>query len=89
MALQRGVLRLADRFRRAIDTGEMLANPQLAAEQLLDLICGNLHRQRLWNVITEVGAGTIAAEAERIANTFLAAFGSDALSRAARQAGGV
>jgi len=84
MALQRGVMRLTGRFRRAIASGEMLANPQLAAEQLLDLICGNLHRQRLWNVISEVGAATIAAEAERIANTFLAAFGNDALSRAAR-----
>jgi TetR/AcrR family transcriptional regulator, mexJK operon transcriptional repressor len=86
-ALQSGMRRLSERFARAIAAGDMrAADPKLAAEQLLDLTCGNLYRQRLWNVIADVGEETITAEALRIANTFLAAFGNDALSKDARDA---
>lgn len=87
LGLERGIDRLSDYFQQAIDAGEMRsADPHLAAEQFLDLASGNLHRRRLWNVVAHVSAETIATEAERIANTFLAAFGNDELSRAARAA---
>lgn len=85
LGLERGLERLADYFRRAIAAGDMrAADPHLAAEQFLDLASGSLHRRRLWNVIPSVSAEVIAAEAERIATTFLAAFGNDEMSRAAR-----
>jgi TetR/AcrR family transcriptional regulator, mexJK operon transcriptional repressor len=85
IALRRGQQHLSVFFKRAMEKGEMRqANSKLAAEQFLDLTSGALHKRRLWNVVTEVEAETIAAEAERIANTFLAAFGNDEFSRAAR-----
>ncbi len=85
LGLERGLERLSHYFQHAIDAGEMRrADPHLAAEQFLDLVTGGLHRRRLWNVISQVSAEAIAAEAERITNTFLAAFGNDELSRAAR-----
>ncbi len=59
-------------------------DPHLAAEQVLALASGSLHRRRLWNVIPSVSTEMIAAEAGRIATTVLAAFGNDAFSRAAR-----
>jgi TetR/AcrR family transcriptional regulator, mexJK operon transcriptional repressor len=90
VALRGGVLRLTAYFQHAIEAGEMRnANPRLAAEQFLDLTAGNLHKLRLWSVVTEVDAEAIADEAGRIANTFIAAFGNDVLSRAARQADGI
>ncbi len=88
LGLERGLERLGAWFQHAIDAGEMRkADPHLAAEQFIDLASGSLHRRRLWNVIASVSAEAIAVEAERIAGTFLAAFGNDELSRAARQAG--
>lgn len=85
IALRRGIQHLSAFFRRAIDAGEMRpADTRVAAEQFLDLTSGTLHKRRLWNVVTEVGAEAIAVEAGRIANTFIAAFGNDALSKAAR-----
>lgn len=87
-AMRSGLLRLAAYFQRAMDAGDMRnANAQLAAEQFLDLASGYLHKQRLWNVISEVSADVIAKEADNIANTFLAAFGNDAWSSAARRIG--
>ncbi len=85
LGLERGLDRLSAYFQQAIDAGEMRrADPHLAASQFLDLASGSLHRRRLWNVIANVSAEAITVEAERIANTFLAAFGNDDLSRAAR-----
>jgi len=85
IAVRRGVDGLTACFERAIRSGQMRnADPKLAAEQFLDLTAGNLHKQRLWNVVTDIDTGAIAREAEAIARTFLAAFGNDELSRAAR-----
>lgn len=82
LALERGLVRLTVWFQRAIDAGEMRAvDPRLVAEQFHDLVTGNLHRRRLWNVITEISEQAIANEAERIANTIIAAFGNDRPSR--------
>jgi TetR/AcrR family transcriptional regulator, mexJK operon transcriptional repressor len=85
IAMRRGVLHLSAFLKRGVEQGDMRnTDIRVAAEQFLDLISGTLHKQRLWNVITDISADTIATEAGRIANTFLAAFGNDALSRAAR-----
>ena len=89
LALERGLALLTSYFQRAIDAGHLRhANSELAARQFVGLACGTLHMQRLWNVIADVAPERIAAEAERVADTFLAAFGNDALSRAARQVPG-
>ncbi len=85
IAMRRGLLHLSGFFKKAVEQGDMLSTDiRVAAEQFLDLIAGALHKRRLWNVITEVGAETITIEAGRIANTFIAAFGNDELSKAAR-----
>lgn len=85
IALRRGLLHLSAFFKKAMEQGDMRnADVSVAAEQFLDLISGTLHKQRLWNVVTDVSVDTITLEAGRIANTFIAAFGNDALSRAAR-----
>lgn len=85
LGLERGLVRMSEWFARAIEAGHLRrADARQAAEQFFDLASGNLHRRRLWNMIGEVSAAAIACEAERIANTFIAAFGNDELSRAAR-----
>lgn len=89
IALRRGTQHLAVFFKRAIEGGEMRSvNPKMAAEQFLDLTSGTLHKIRLWNVVAVVEPERIAKEAARIASTFLAAFGSEALSRTAREYSG-
>ncbi|HUO97226.1 MAG TPA: TetR/AcrR family transcriptional regulator [Rhizomicrobium sp.] len=89
IALEQGLARLSAYFRRAIEAGQMRqADPKLAAEQFFDLACGHLHKQRLWNVLSRVTADQIEEEAERVTGTFLAAFGNEEISRAARQFAG-
>jgi len=89
IALRRGTQHLAAVFKRAMEMGEMRAvNPKMAAEQFLDLTSGTLHKVRLWNVVAVVEPARVATEADRIANTFLAAFGNDTFSRAAREYSG-
>lgn len=56
-----------------------------AAETFLDLTAGNLHTQRLWNSVDQLDAAALETEAARITAVFLAAYGSDALSRSARE----
>jgi TetR/AcrR family transcriptional regulator, mexJK operon transcriptional repressor len=86
IALRRGTQHLAVVFKRAMESGEMrVVNPKMAAEQFLDLTSGTLHKMRLWNVVPSIDADRMAIEAKRIATTFLAAFGNDAFSRAARE----
>jgi AcrR family transcriptional regulator len=89
IALRRGTQHLAAFFKRAIESGEMReVNPKMAAEQFLDLTSGVLHKLRLWNVMPAIEPARMTAEVERIASTFLAAFGNDALSRQAREYSG-
>jgi len=85
MAIERGVARFAAYFERAMDEGHLRrADATCAAEQLIALASGMLLRKRVWNVVSSVSPQTIADEALRITQTFLAAFGNDALSGAAR-----
>jgi TetR/AcrR family transcriptional regulator, mexJK operon transcriptional repressor len=89
IALRRGTQHLAVFFKRAMEAGEMReVNPKMAAEQFLDLASGTLHKIRLWNVVPAIEPERMAQEAERIAATFLAAFGNDELSRQARRYSG-
>lgn len=89
IALRRGTQHLAAFFKHAMEAGEMRpVNPKMAAEQFLDLTSGTLHKVRLWNVMTAADPERVAMEVERIANTFLAAFGNEAFSRAAREYSG-
>ena len=86
MAIERGVARLSAFFASAMQEGCLRrANTHLAAQQFIDLASGTLLKKRVWNVVTSVSAETIAAEAARIAGTFLAAFGNEELSAAARR----
>lgn len=86
MAIERGVTRLAIFFEHAMAEGHLRrTDTHLAAQHFIDLASGTLLTKRVWNVVTSVSAETIAAEAARIAGTFLAAFGNDALSAAARR----
>ncbi|MDR3527546.1 MAG: TetR/AcrR family transcriptional regulator [Rhizomicrobium sp.] len=86
MAIERGVERLSAFFTAAMEEGALRrADTALAAQHFIDLASGTLLKKRVWNVVTSVNAETIAAEAASIAGTFLAAFGSDAISAAARR----
>ncbi len=89
IALRRGIQHLAAFFKRAMEAGEMRdVDPKMAAEQFLDLTSGTLHKIRLWNVVTVIEPERMKIESERIAATFLAAFGNEAISRAAREYSG-
>jgi len=86
MAIERGVARLSAFFAGAMAEGSLRrADTALAAQQFIDLASGTLLKKRVWNVVTSVSTETISGEAQRIATTFLAAFGSDAVSAAARR----
>lgn len=86
MAIERGVVRLAAFFQHAMEEGSLRrADAHLAAQHFIDLASGTLLKKRVWNVVASVSTETIAAEAAQIATTFLAAFGSDTLSAAARR----
>lgn len=82
---KRGVESMAEYFAEAIERGELQrTNVHVAAEQFLDLCAGHLHRRRLWGVIGAVSPDVIEAEVEHIVATFLATYGNDQLSSAAR-----
>lgn len=86
LAVRRGVERLAHCFAEAMAHGTLrLCDPVEAAESFLDLAAGSLHTQRLWNAIASADQAALDREAKRIATVFLAAYGNDALSQAARQ----
>jgi TetR/AcrR family transcriptional regulator, mexJK operon transcriptional repressor len=85
LAVRRGLERIAGTFAKAVEDGALRpCNPMAAAETFLDLAAGNLHTQRLWNAVDGLDAAALDAEAKRIAAIFLAAYGNDTLSRAAR-----
>jgi AcrR family transcriptional regulator len=88
LAVRRGVERLAHCFAEAMAHGTLrLSDPVEAAESFLDLAAGSLHTQRLWNAIPKVEEAALEREAKRITTVFLAAYGNEDLSRAARSEG--
>jgi len=85
LGVKRGLERFAAYFKQAMDTGALRpANALIAAELFLDLTAGYLHKKRMWNVVDHFSTNEIEAEVERIVATFLATYGNDELSRAAR-----
>jgi AcrR family transcriptional regulator len=86
LAVRRGLERIARYFTDAIAEGTLRScDPMQAAETFLDLTAGNLHTQRLWNSVDKLDAAALETEAARITAVFLAAYGSDELSRMARE----
>jgi TetR/AcrR family transcriptional regulator, mexJK operon transcriptional repressor len=84
--MKRGLERVAAYFQKAMDQGGLrAANTLVAAQSFFDLETGHLHKLRLWNVAEHFSAEAIEEEVERIVSTFLAVYGNDELSRAARQ----
>jgi len=85
LGMKLGLENMAGYFAEAIERGELYRTDALvAAEQFLDLCAGQLHRKRLWGVICDVSQEAIETQAKRVVTTFLAAYGNDELSRAAR-----
>lgn len=83
---KRGVERMAAFIEKAIEVGLLRkVNARTAAEYLLDLSTGYLHKLRLWGVIENVSPEAIDSHVEAMVNIFLAVYGNDELSREARQ----
>ena len=83
--LKHGLEGITGYFAEAMERGELRRTNALgAAEQFLDLCAGQLHRKRLWAIVCDVSQEAIEAQARRVVMTFLAAYGNDELSRAAR-----
>jgi len=83
--MKHGLENMAGYFTEAMERGELRrSNVQVAAEQFLDLCGGHLHRKRLWGVICDISQDVVEVQAKRVVATFLAAYGNDELSRAAR-----
>ncbi len=86
IGIKHSIDRMVEYFDEAMERGDLRrANVLVAAEQFLDLCAGHLHRKRLWGVVDGVTPEEIEIQAERTVATFLAAYGNDELSRAARQ----
>jgi hypothetical protein len=78
--------RIARYFAKAVADGALRpCNPREAADTFLDLTAGNLHSQRLWNVIQRPEGAALDAETRRITAVFLAAYGNEELCRTARE----
>ncbi len=89
LGVKRGLQRLASYFRQMMRPGALRSvDPMVAAELFLALTTGNLHRKRLWNVVSHFSAETLEAEVELIVSAFLATYGVEELSRAARASTG-
>ena len=83
--IKRGLDSVAGYFAEAMVRGELRrVNVHAAAEQFLDLCAGHMHRARMFGVVVGTGREDIEVQAERIVAAFLAAYGNDELSRAAR-----
>ena len=84
--IKRGLSRITEYFTEAMERGELRrANARFATEQFLDLCAGLTHMKRLFGIVVDMSRKDIEVQAERIVTTFLAAYGNDELSRAARQ----
>jgi len=83
--VQRGLDRLAGYFAAAMERGELRrADASVAVAQFLDLCTGELHRKRLFGVAGPDDREEAERQARNAVATFLAAYGADELSRAAR-----
>jgi len=85
IGVQHGLDRLAEFIAAAMERGELRrTNASVAVAQFLDLCAGELHRKRLFGVVGADDRGDVERQAKSAVTTFLAAYGADELSRAAR-----
>ena len=68
-----------------MERGELRrADASVAVTQFMDLCAGELHRKRLFGVVGADDRDEVEKQARNAVATFLAAYGADELSRAAR-----
>ena len=85
IGVQHGLDHLAGYFAAAMERGELRrADASVAVAQFLDLCAGELHRKRLFGVVGADDRDEVEKQARNAVATFLAAYGADELSRAAR-----
>jgi len=85
IGVQRGIDRLAGYFAAAMERGELRrADASVAVTQFMDLCAGELHRKRLFGVVGADDRDAVERQARDAVATFLAAYGVDRPSRAAR-----
>ena len=85
IGVQRGFDRVAEYVVAAMERGELRrAEASVAAAQFLDLCAGELHRKRLFGLVGVADRDDVEKQAKSAVTTFLAAYGDDELSRAAR-----
>ncbi len=85
IGVQHGLDHLAGYFVAAMERGELRrADASVAVVQFLDLCAGELHRKRLFGVAGADDRDEVEKQARNAVATFLAAYGADELSRAAR-----
>jgi len=85
IGVQQGLDHLAGYFVAAIARGELRqAEASVAVAQFLDLCSGELHRKRLFGVVCVDDRDEVEKQARNAVATFLAAYGADDVSRAAR-----
>jgi AcrR family transcriptional regulator len=83
--VQHGLDHLAEFFAAAMERGELRrAEASVAVTQFLDLCSGELHRKRLFGVFGADDRNAVDKQVRNAVATFLAAYGPDEQSRAAR-----
>ena len=85
IGVQHGLDRLAEYVVAAMERGELRrTNPSVAVAQFLDLCAGELHRKRLFGVVGADDRDEVETQVRNAVTTFLAAYGANETSRAAR-----
>ncbi len=85
IGLQHGLDHLAEYIVAAMERGELRrAVASVAAMQFVDLCSGELHRKRLFGVVGADNRDEFEKQVRNAVTTFLAAYGADEVSRAAR-----
>ena len=85
IGVQHGLDRLADYFLAAMERGELRrTEASVAVAQFMDLCAGELHRKRLFGVVGVDDRDEVEKQARNAVATFLAAYGANEPSRAAR-----
>jgi AcrR family transcriptional regulator len=85
IGLQHGLDHLAGSLAAAMERGELRrADATVAVAQFLDLCTGELHRKRLFGVVGADDRDAVEKQVRNAVTTFLAAYGADEPSRAAR-----
>jgi TetR/AcrR family transcriptional regulator, mexJK operon transcriptional repressor len=90
LGFKRGLDRMEGFLRKAVAAGTMRkADTYKAAEFLLDLGAGYMHKLRLWNVAGQIAPEEIERQARLVTAAFLAIYGNVSLAREARETGGL